>query len=108
MATKIADKTFSSPSLSVFRDRNFLLLWLAQIISSLGDWALFVVIPVTVYNATSSKTALGLSMISGTLPVLFFGLAGGVFADRWNRRRTMVVVGSGTRLRHPAAAGHFQ
>ena len=83
---------------SLFRDRNFLLLWLAQIISSLGDWALFVVIPITVYNATSSKTALGLSMISNSLPVLFFGLVGGVFADRWNRRQTMIAADIGRAL----------
>lgn len=82
----------------LFRDRNFLLLWLAQVISSLGDWALLVVIPVTVYNATGSKTALGLSMISGTLPFVLFGLIGGVYADRWNRRRTMVVADVGRAL----------
>lgn len=87
----------SSPGtdFSLFRDRNFRLLWLAQVISSLGDWALLIVLPVTIYNATGSKPALGIAMIAGTLPVLLFGLLGGVYADRWNRRRTMIVADIG-------------
>lgn len=82
-------------SLSLFRNRNFLWLWLAYVISNLGDAALAVALSVTVYNGTDSKTALGLSMVFGTLPFVLFGLAGGVFADRWNRRRTMIVADLG-------------
>lgn len=87
-----------SASLSLFRNRNFLWLWLAYVISNLGDAALAVALSVTVYNGTNSKTALGLSMVFGTLPVVLFGLIGGVFADRWNRRRTMIVADLGRAL----------
>lgn len=90
--------TKESLSLSLFRERNFLWLWLAYVISNLGDMALAFAIPVTVYNATNSKTALGLSAVFGTLPVVLFGLAGGVFADRWNRRRTMIAADVGRAL----------
>ena len=37
-------------------------------------------------------------MVFGTLPVVLFGLVGGVFADRWNRRRTMIVADLGRAL----------
>ncbi len=84
--------------LSLFRNRSFLWLWLAYVISNLGDTALSIALPVTVYNATNSKAALGFSIIFGTLPVLLFGLAGGVFADRWNRRRTMITADLGRAL----------
>lgn len=87
-----------SSILSLFRERNFLWLWLAYVISNLGDRALAIALSVTVYDATKSKTALGLSLIFGTLPVLLFGLAGGVFADRWNRRRTMITADVGRAL----------
>lgn len=87
-----------SSSLSLFRERNFLWLWLAYVISNLGDTALAVALSVTVYNATSSKAVLGLSMIFGTVPVLLFGLIGGVYADRWDRRRTMIAADLGRAL----------
>lgn len=97
MSTAALEKPVPS-RLALFHDRNFLWLWLAYIISNLGDQALAVAIPIIVYNATGSKTAVGFSVISGTVPVLLFGLAGGVFADRWNRRRTMIVADVGRAL----------
>lgn len=97
MSTAVLEKPVPS-RFALFHDRNFLWLWLAYIISNLGDLALYVAIPVIVYNATGSKTAVGFSVISGTVPVLLFGLAGGVFADRWNRRRTMIVADIGRAL----------
>ena len=94
-----ASEVIKEPSsLSLFRERNFLWLWLAHVISNLGDTALAIALSVTVYNATNSKTLLGLSMVFGTLPVLLFGLVGGVFADRLNRRRTMIVADLGRAL----------
>ena len=81
--------------LTLFRDRNFLWLWLAYVISNLGDTALAVALSITVYNATNSKTVLALAVVFGALPVLLFGLVGGVFADRWNRRRTMIAADLG-------------
>ena len=90
MFIRAAQKIGSSPALMLLRSRNFALLWLAQIISSLGDTALYIVIPVTVYKATGSKSALGLAFVCGTLPALLFSLLGGVLADRWPQRRTMI------------------
>ena len=83
-------KLKASPSLALFGNRPFLLLWLSQMISTVGDWALYIVVPVTVYKATGSKTALGLSFVAGTLPTLLFALLGGVLADRWPQKRTMI------------------
>ena len=80
----------AAPPRSLFRDRNFLLLWAAQAISSLGDWALMIVIPVTVYNATGSKTALSFTFVAETLPLLVLGILAGVVVDRWERRRLMI------------------
>ena len=83
-------KLKTSPSLALLGNRSFLLLWLAQMISTIGDWALYVAVPVVVYNATHSKSALGISFICGTLPALLFSLLGGVLADRWPQKRTMI------------------
>ena len=84
------EKWRQSPALALFGSRSFGLLWLAQMISTMGDWALYVALPVVVYNATHSKSALGISFICGTLPALLFSLLGGVLADRWPQKRTMI------------------
>lgn len=83
-------KLIASPALALFGNRSFLLLWLSQMISNIGDWALYIVVPVTVYKATGSKSALGISFICGTVPTLLFSLLGGVLADRWPQKRTMI------------------
>lgn len=79
-----------SPSLSLFRDRRFLLVWLAQMVSSIGDWALMLAIPVAVYNGTNSQAKLGFAVVAETLPALIFGFAAGVIVDRIPRRRVMI------------------
>lgn len=90
MFTQALQKLGASPALALLRNRSFTMLWLAQIISNLGDAALLIVIPVTVYKATGSKSALGISFICGTLPALLFSLLGGVAGDRWPQKRTMI------------------
>jgi DHA3 family macrolide efflux protein-like MFS transporter len=90
MLTRAVQNLRASPVLVLLRNRPFALLWLAQIVSSLGDWALYIVVPVTVYKATGSKSALGIAIVCSTLPALLFSLLGGVLADRWSQRRTMI------------------
>ncbi len=75
-----------------------MLLWMAQAISSLGDWALMIAIPVTVYNATGSRTALSFAFVFETLPLLVLGVLAGVVVDRWERRRLMIASDLGRML----------
>ncbi len=78
-----------------FHDRNFVLLWLGQLISTLGDAALLLAIPLTLYGQTHSTTVLSLWMICSALPVVLLGIFAGAFVDRWDRRRTMIVADLG-------------
>lgn len=78
-----------------FHDRNFVFLWLGQLISTLGDAALLLAIPLTLYGQTHSKTVLSLWMVCSALPVVFVGLFAGALVDRWDRRRTMIAVDLG-------------
>jgi len=96
MSSAASDLENTVPSPSPFRDRDFLLLWLGQIISSLGDAASIIVIPIAIYTYTHSvhnldKIALSIWALASALPVILLGLFAGVFVDRWNRRRTMLV-----------------
>lgn len=86
----------TSPSPLPFQNRDFLLLWLGQIISSLGDAASIIVVPIAIYTYTHSvhnldKVALSLWALASAVPAILIGLFAGVFVDRWNRRRTMLV-----------------
>src|SRR4051812_655460 len=77
--------------LAVLRQRNFALLWAGGLISMLGDWLLFIALPFYIYDLTGSALATGAMFIAETLPILLFGSIGGVFADRWDRKKTMII-----------------
>ena len=82
----------------IFRDRNFVLLWLGQLISNLGDAALLIAVPVTIYDTTGSRGALSMWTIAAAVPTVLLGLFAGVFVDRWDRRRTMIASDLGRAL----------
>ncbi len=112
MFTQVIQKLSASPALALLRNRSILQLWLAQMISLIGDMALLIVIPVTVYKATGSKSALGIAFVCEMLPALLFSLLGGVLADRWPQKRTMIAAdlargASLLLLLHVASAKHF-
>ncbi len=77
--------------LKVLRQRNFGLLWSAGLISMIGDWVLFISLPLSTYNLTQSTLATGIMFMVGTLPRILLGSLAGVYVDRWDRQRTMVV-----------------
>ena len=75
----------------VLRQRNFALLWVAGLISMIGDWVLFIALPIYTYDLTRSSLSMGIMFMVGTLPRILLGSAAGVFVDRWDRQRVMVV-----------------
>ena len=77
--------------LTVLRRRDFALLWFAGLVSLIGDWMLIVALPLTVYQLTGSALATGGVLIANKLSALVLGSVAGVFVDRWDRKRTMVV-----------------
>ncbi len=77
--------------LAVLRVRNFALLWGAGAVSLLGDWVLLIALPFYVYNRTGSALATGAMFMAQTVPRILLGSVAGVFVDRWDRQRTMVV-----------------
>src|SRR5262245_54601932 len=77
---------------ATLRQRNFALLWIAGLISLMGDWMLGIALPVAVYDMTGSVVAMGGMLLAGSLPGILFSSLAGVFVDRWERRRTMIIV----------------
>ncbi|MHB8646943.1 MAG: MFS transporter, partial [Thermomicrobiales bacterium] len=66
-------------------------IWLAQVVSQLGDGMFTTAIALAVLHRTNSGTALSLTVIAQFLPFLFLGIVAGALVDRWERRLTMVV-----------------
>jgi MFS family permease len=77
--------------LALLRQRDFALLWTAAALSMLGTWVRFAALPLYVYETTGSALATGAMFVSSALPMLLLGSVAGVFADRWDRKRVMVV-----------------
>lgn len=85
----MATATPQSGFLTLLKKRNFLLLWLAQLISmtilNASNYALLVLIE----EITGSTTLVGLAIICFSLPALIIGAPAGVFVDHRNKRRVL-------------------
>ncbi|MCK9432758.1 MAG: MFS transporter [Candidatus Omnitrophica bacterium] len=74
----------------VFKNRNFSLLWVGQIISQLGDRLGQMALIALVYLRAPGSTMQIAKILSFTIiPVFVIGPLAGVYVDRWDRRRTM-------------------
>jgi MFS family permease len=77
--------------IATLRRRDFALYWLGGFISLAGDWVLTIGLPIYVYILTKSVLASSLAVIAGTAPTILLGSVAGVFVDRWDRKRTVVL-----------------
>ncbi len=73
------------------RNRDYRLLLGANLTSASGDWVLGIGMMYYVFTVTGSALASGTILVVSIIPQFAFGSIGGVFVDRWDRRRTMVV-----------------
>ena len=71
--------------------RDLRLVLSAGLVSMVGDWILRIGLVYHVFVLTNSTVVSAILMLSSFLPQLLLGSVAGVFVDRWDRRRTMVV-----------------
>ena len=72
------------------RNRDFLLLQTAQLLSSGGSGISGIAYPLLVLALTGSAAQAGLVAFARLLPMALFALPAGVAADRWSRKRVMI------------------
>jgi len=72
-------------------NRNFALFFAGQGLSLCGTWMQSLAQSWLIYRLTGSPLLLGLVGFVSQVPVLGFGLLGGVLADRWPRHRLLLI-----------------
>jgi MFS family permease len=76
---------------AALRHPDFRRLWIAHGVSQAGDSLTWLALVLTVNRLTGSAAMIATLSVLLTVPQLGLGLFAGVMADRWDRRRTMIV-----------------
>ncbi|HEY2813861.1 MAG TPA: MFS transporter [Acidimicrobiales bacterium] len=76
----------------LFGSHMFFRLWIAQVVSALGDWLGFLAITILAASVGSGSggAAVGLVMSARIIPGFFLSPVMGVMIDRWDRKKVMV------------------
>lgn len=77
------------PPVSLWRNRDYLLLWLGNAVSSFGTSFTQFAFPLLIVELTRSIAAAGLAYSLGQLPYVLLSLPAGALVDRWPRKRVM-------------------
>ncbi len=91
--------------LRALAQRNFRLYFLGQSASFVGTWMQQIALAWLIYRLTGSPFMLGLTTFAGNIPILFLAPFGGVWSDRLNRRRAMLLTQSLSLLQAAVLAG---
>jgi MFS family permease len=78
-------------ALRALRHRNYRLFFSGQSISLIGTWMTRLATSWLVYRLTHSAWLLGVVGFSGQIPAFLLAPFAGVWVDRWNRHRTLIV-----------------
>lgn len=90
-AVRSSAPTGPSP-VEVLRNRPFLLLWLSQLATQVGGNMVVFGLTIIVFDATGSSSAVSLLLLTFLAPAVLFSAVAGVFVDRIDRRRILLLV----------------
>jgi len=85
----------ASRRIPLWRNRDYMLLWSGQIVSSVGTRVSQLAFPLLVLALTHSPAQAGLIAALRGLPYALFILPAGAMVDRWNRKRVMILCDAG-------------
>jgi hypothetical protein len=83
---------------SLWRNRDYMLLWSGQTVSSIGSGVSTIAFPFLVLGLTHSPVLAGIAGALRALPYLAFSLPAGALIDRWNRNWVMILCDIGRAL----------
>src|SRR4026209_2249730 len=73
------------------RNRDYRLLYIGQLVSAFGSMITYVAVPAQIWELTHSSFAVGMLGAVQLVPLLFFALWGGAYADSMDRRKLLVI-----------------
>jgi MFS family permease len=76
---------------SLWRNRDWLLLWSGQLVSTLGTRVSVLAFPLLGLAVTDSPAQAGLITAARGIPSTLLAMPAGALVDRWDRKRTMLV-----------------
>ncbi len=88
----------SKRSASLWRNKDFLLLWSGQLISTTGSGITEIAFPLLILAVTGSPAQAGIAGGLGALTYILLTLPAGALLDRWNRKRVMMYCDLGRAL----------
>ena len=82
---------------ALLKNRDFMVLWLGQLVSQLADKIFFVLIVALLENyptpqGLAENSKYSILMMAFTIPAILFGSAGGIFVDRFSKK--LILIGS--------------
>jgi len=78
-------------ALRAFRHPNYRQYFTGQSVSLIGTWVQQIAISWLVYRLSGSALLLGITGFAGQIAILFLSPFGGIWADRFDRRKTLIV-----------------
>ncbi len=78
--------------------RTFVIIWLGQLVSTLGSGLTGFALGVWIYQETGSTTLYAFNMLANAVPNLLLSPLAGALADRWDRRLVMIMSDAGAGL----------
>lgn len=87
----MVDSTPHTPIVPLWRNRDYVLLWSGQAVSTMGTGISGLAFPLLVLALTHSPAQAGFVAAVSGLPYLLISLPAGALVDRWDRKRVMLV-----------------
>ncbi|HET8841436.1 MAG TPA: MFS transporter [Ktedonobacteraceae bacterium] len=94
VSEKIEPKLIPRP-VSLWRNRDYLLLWNGQLLSSIGSQISQIAFPLLVLAITFSPAQAGIVGALRGLPFALLCLPAGALVDRWDRKKVMLICDTG-------------
>ncbi|GHI90823.1 MULTISPECIES: MFS transporter [Streptomyces] len=88
--TRTPDAPRKTSMFASLKVRNYRLFFMGQVVSNIGTWMQRIAQDWLVLSLTGSSAAVGITTALQFLPMLLFGLYGGVLVDRWRKRPTLL------------------
>ncbi len=78
-------------ALRAFRERDYTIFWMGALVSNSGTWLHSVAVPYVLFQLTRSAAWVGLATFATFIPLMAFAPLGGVLADRYSRKRLLLI-----------------